>query len=242
MKVWFAALCALTALSACGEPRLSSSQTQTLPPPRANQLTVVELFESQGCSSCPPTIANVNTLAARADVLALMYGVTYWDNLGWTDTFARPAYTDRQRAYARALQARVYTPQVILNGRADLVGNRSDELNAAIARAASTRFAATVSAVGDQVSVSALTPGAASAEVWLVRYDPTTQNVAIAAGENNGRTIAHVDIVRELTRLGNWTGAAQTYTLPRASQPGLRTAILVQRRGGGPILGAAKIA
>lgn len=241
MKLWFAALCALVALAGCGEPRVSTSQTQT-PPPRANQLTVVELFESQGCSSCPPTIANVNALATRSDVLALMYGVTYWDNLGWTDTFARPAYTDRQRAYARALQARMYTPQVILNGRADLVGNHGDELNAAVARAASTHFSVAVSAAGDQISVRALTPESASAEVWLVRYDPTTQNVAITAGENNGRTIAHVDIVRELTRLGDWAGTAQTYTLPRASQPGLRTAILVQGRGGGPILGAAKIA
>src|SRR5882757_4787911 len=84
--------------------------------------TVVELFQSQGCSSCPPAIANVNALADRPDILALSFSVTYWDYLGWKDTFAQQAFTARQRDYARGLHGEVYTPQVVINGRAGLVG------------------------------------------------------------------------------------------------------------------------
>jgi hypothetical protein len=240
MKHWLAGVFALAMLASCGEPRVSNLRAPQTPPP--SQLTVVELFESQGCSSCPPAIANVNALASRGDVLALMYGVTYWDDLGWPDTFAQPAFTERQRAYARAMGARMYTPQVVLNGRTDLVGNRRDEFEAAIARAAASRFSATVRVSGDQATVTALAPETADAEVWLVRYDPMTRNVAIGAGENRGRTIAHVDIVREITRLGDWNGSAQTYVLPRSYGASLRSAVLVQGLNGGPILGAVKIA
>ena len=86
-------------------------------------LTVVELFQSQGCSDCPPANANVMALADRPDLLTLSFGVTYWDNLGWKDTFASPQFTARQWDYAHALRhTEVYTPQVIVNGRADIVG------------------------------------------------------------------------------------------------------------------------
>ena len=89
----------------------------------AGPVKVLELFQSQGCSSCPPANANLNALAGRSDVIALSYGVTYWDYLGWTDSFAKPAYTERQRAYGRTLgNPNVYTPQMVLNGRADFVG------------------------------------------------------------------------------------------------------------------------
>ena len=94
---------------------------------------VVELFQSQGCSSCPPANANVIALADRPDVLALSFGVTYWDDLGWKDTFATPQYTARQWDYARALRPRnVATPQVVINGRRDVVGNDRGELEPAI--------------------------------------------------------------------------------------------------------------
>ena len=86
-------------------------------------LTVVELYQSQGCSSCPPAIANINAIADRPDILALTFAVTYWDQLGWKDTFASPGFTARQYDYAHGLgHGGVYTPQVVINGRADLVG------------------------------------------------------------------------------------------------------------------------
>ncbi len=95
---------------------------------------VVELFQSQGCSSCPPANANLNAIADRPGVLALSFAVTYWDYLGWKDRFAQPAFTERQRAYAKSKQSDgVYTPQVVINGRRAIVGARRGSFDAAIA-------------------------------------------------------------------------------------------------------------
>ncbi|MBS0385706.1 MAG: DUF1223 domain-containing protein [Proteobacteria bacterium] len=204
--------------------------------PPNSEPVVVELFESQGCSSCPPANANVNALSARQDVLTLIYGVTYWDQLGWTDTFARPEFTQRQRDYARGLgNDNVYTPQVVLNGRMDLVGNDRAQLDAAIRRAAAP-FAAHGSIAADRLELVAV--HGVHADLWLARYDPRTLNVAIRAGENDGRTLPHIHVVRELRRLGVWDGSARSYRLPPATQAGLRTAVLIQSQNGGPIVGA----
>jgi hypothetical protein len=234
----FRAACLIATLllaSAC-----SNAGATVNPPARVGQLVVVELFESQGCSSCPPANANVNALAGRPDVLSLIYGVTYWDQLGWTDTFARPEFTARQRDYAHGLgNDNVYTPQVVLNGREDIVGNDRTALDAAIRRAANAQFSASVSIVDNAAEIWPMHATAVAADVWLVRYDPRTLNVPIRAGENNGRTLPHTHVVREVRRLGAWDGAAQTYRLPAPTQPGLRVAVLVQGRDGGPIIGAA---
>jgi hypothetical protein len=205
------------------------------------QPVVVELFQSQGCSSCPPADANLNAIADRADVLALSFAVTYWDNLSWKDTFASPQFTARQYAYARGLgRDDVATPQVVINGRHDLVGNDRRELDAAI-RAAGAPSGASLALSPGSISIAAGPAPARGADVWLVRYDPRVQLVAIRRGENGGKTLPHRDIVRELVRLGEWSGAARTYVLPRGRDPGLKTAILVQAANGGPILGAAKL-
>jgi hypothetical protein len=201
--------------------------------------TVVELFQSQGCSSCPPAIANVNALADRPDLLALSFSVTYWDYLGWKDTFAQGAFTQRQRDYARGQHGGVYTPQVVINGRTPLVGINRGELTSAIAHAAAPANAPAVTVTGNQVSVSAASPG--NADIWLVRYDPRVQNVDISAGENSGVLLPHRNIVRALVRLGGWSGAAQSYVMPGGGDPAWRTAVLVQAKNGGPILAAAKL-
>ena len=195
---------------------------------------VVELFQSQGCSSCPPAIANVNALADRADLLPLMFAVTYWDQLGWKDTFARPEFTARQVAYGRRFGDGAYTPEVVINGRADLVGADRRQLDHAIASVVPLQGPAWARA-GAAVTVGA---GSGSAEVWLVRYDPRVQNVPIGAGENSGVTIAHRNIVRELVLLGNWSGAAQRYVLTAGGDPAWRSAVLVQEKNAGPILAA----
>jgi hypothetical protein len=199
--------------------------------------TVVELFQSQGCSSCPPAIANVNALADRPDILALMFAVTYWDNLGWKDTFARPEYTARQVTYGRVFGDGAYTPEVVIDGRADLVGADRGQLNAALARAVPLAGPA-LSRSGDSVTVGA---GSGAADVWLVRYDPRVQNVAIGAGENSGITIAHKNIVRGLVKLGAWSGAAQAFAIPGGGDPAWRSAVLVQAKNGGAMLAALKL-
>lgn len=199
--------------------------------------TVVELYQSQGCSSCPPADAVVNRLADRPDVIALSFAVTYWDDLGWKDTFGSPAYTARQWDYAHAAgRAQVATPQVIVNGRAAVLGSREGELNQAIARNAN-HDGPTVAAKGGQVAIG---QGKGDATIWIVGYDPRTINVAIRAGENGGRTLAHRNIVRQLVSIGQWHGAPASFPLP-ATQAGLQTAVLVQQGKGGPIIAAARI-
>lgn len=202
--------------------------------------TVVELYQSQGCSSCPPAIRNVNAIADRSDILALTFAVTYWDGLGWKDTFARPEFTSRQYAYAHGLHhADVYTPQVVINGRADLTGTDRFELLAAMARTVTTK-GPDISVSEDTVSVLA-SPTLPAADVWLVRYDSRVLSVRIGSGENGGISIAPRNVVRELVRLGGWAGTAQTYHVPPGGDQAWHSAILVQARMGGPILSARKL-
>ncbi len=211
---------------------------QDRPTPAPAQLVVVELFQSQGCSSCPPAEANLNAIAGQPDILALSFGVTYWDGLGWKDTFASSAYTDRQWAYARQRgRSNVWTPQVYVDGQADLVGADRAELDQAIARAGMR--GPPLSWQPDTLTVGAGKPTAAS-DVWLVRYDPRTLDVAIGGGENGGRTLPHRNVVRELIHLGKWDGSTRVFPLPAASMPGLSTAALVQGEAGGAMLSAAK--
>jgi hypothetical protein len=206
-------------------------------------LTVVELFQSQGCSDCPPANANVMALSGRPDILALSFGVTYWDYLGWKDTFASPQYTARQWDYAHALHhSEVYTPQVVVNGRADIVGRDKAALEALIAREANA------SAPSVQIARANVTVGAGQSDagqsgahqVWLVRFDPNIENVPIARGENGGLTLPHRNVVKELVKLGEWNGRSSSYAIPAARQSGLREAVLVQSGPGGAIVAAAR--
>ena len=200
---------------------------------------VVELFTSQGCSSCPPTNAAVAELADRPDVLALSFGVTYWDYLGWKDTFAAPAYTQRQRDYARWLGNRqVFTPQVVVNGRASTVGASRGLIERELRRADRGAGGPALRLEPGRVSVGGA-KGAQGADVWLVRYDPRVVRVPVRRGENGGRTLPHRNVVRQLVRLGGWSGEPRAYVLPAAA-PGLRTAVLVQDRRSGAVLAAAK--
>jgi hypothetical protein len=201
---------------------------------------VVELFQSQGCSSCPPANADLNAIADRPDVLALSFGVTYWDQLGWKDTFAKPQFTARQWAYAKGFNRHnVATPELVIDGRKDILGADRQALDAAVKSAARSQ-AVSLSLVAGKVEIGAGAKPAKAADVWLVRYDPRTVQVSIRRGENGGKTLPHRNIVRELVRLGGWSGQAQSYTAPPPADPALKTAILVQGAGGGPILAAAK--
>lgn len=202
------------------------------------QPVVVELFTSQGCSSCPPANASLAAISNRPDVLALSFGVTYWDYLGWKDTFAKPEFTQRQVRYERGLgHDGPFTPQIVVNGSSDTVGNELGEVERIVA--ASHLDGPKISVEGTNVSVGAATPATSAADVWLVRYEPRTINVSVARGENEGVTLPHKNVVRELTHLGSWSGRAVSFTISPA-QAGLATAILVQRPSGGTILAAYK--
>ena len=202
--------------------------------------TVVELFQSQGCSSCPPAAANVLAVSDRPDVLALAFEVDYWDRLGWKDTFSSPAWTERQYAYARAMaRDGVYTPQVVVNGRVEGDGLEAGGLASLMRRGDRGDAGPAVAFDGQAVKLGAGPAPVRPADVLLVRFDPRVVEVAIRRGENAGKTLPHKDVVREVTRLGGWDGAAQSLALPEARSE-LAEAVIVQTEGAGPILAAAR--
>jgi hypothetical protein len=202
--------------------------------------TVVELFQSQGCSSCPPAAANVAAVSDRADVLALSFAVDYWDRLGWKDTFSKAAWTARQYAYARAMgRDGVYTPQVVVNGRVEGDGLEPGELQGLMSRGDRGAGGPIVGFSGGAVTVGAGAAPAGGADVWLARYIPHTVEVAIARGENAGHTLPYKDVVREMILLGKWRGEAATFSVPGGGSD-LAEAAIVQGSGCGPIVAAAR--
>ncbi len=202
---------------------------------------VIELFQSQGCSSCPPAAANVMAISDRADVLALAFEVDYWDRLGWKDTFSKPAWTARQYAYAHAMgRDGVYTPEVVVNGRVEGDGLSSSELAELMSRGDRGAGGPAVGFAGGAVTVGAGAAPAGGADVWLARYDPRIVEVAIKRGENAGRTLPHKDVVHEMILLGRWHGQPAAFPLPAGGEQNFAEAAIVQSAGAGPILAAAR--
>jgi hypothetical protein len=200
--------------------------------------TVIELFTSQGCSSCPPANANLAALSDRPGVLALSFSVTYWDRLGWKDTFGRQDYTARQEAYETPLgQPSAFTPQMVIDGRKSLVGNELSEVERLIA-AARRDSGPSLRMGGGVAQIGAGSAPREGADVWLVRYDPHRVEVIVSRGENAGRTLSQKNVVHDLALLGRWTGSAMTIPTSKTAD-GLHMAVIVQARGGGPILAAA---
>jgi hypothetical protein len=208
------------------------------------QPVVVELYTSQGCSSCPPADALLQELAARDDVIALALHVDYWDYIGWKDSFARPLFTQRQKGYARAAGHRtIYTPQMVIAGEDHVVGYRPMELADLIEAHQGRPAAAAIrlSRTGTELTVDiAPAPGLGGpAVVQLVRYEPA-QSVEIGTGENAGRTIAYANVVTEWTRLAEWDGRAALHLTAPAPGPA-PLAVILQRQNFGPILAAAAL-
>ena len=196
---------------------------------------VIELYQSQGCSSCPPANAVLNGLADRKDLITLSFAVTYWDDLGWKDRFAQPAFTQRQRDYASAYKRpNVATPQMVINGRGFIVGTTAAEVAQGLKTYARTGAEPEIAWNGDRLTVGA---GVGSGQVWLVRYDPQNLEVPVTAGENAGRTLPHRHIVKSLVKIADWSGRPVTVSVPPAPA-GLDTAVLVQAGQGGPIVAA----
>lgn len=205
---------------------------------------VIELYTSQGCSSCPPADEFLTTLAPRDDVIALALHVDYWDYIGWKDEFASPHYTARQKAYAMAAGRRsVYTPQVIVGGQQHVVGNHPKDVTDLIAKHAAKQqtIALDLDRKGNQLEIRATATQQHPEPllVQLVRYRPSAR-VEIRKGENAGRTMIYSNIVTEWKIVGEW----DTSTPLRAGGPITGDApvvVIVQRKGPGEILGAARL-
>lgn len=203
---------------------------------------IVELFTAQGCAGCPEANARVEAVADEPGVIALTYAVDYWDYLGWPDTFARPEFAQRQRDYRRPLRLRdVSTPQVVIDGRRQVVGGQADALQAAIDEEGERRvFPPEIEfrESGDSVGVGSGRSPAGGAEVVAVFYTPGPQTVEIASGDNRGRTVRHVNVVRSVRVLGAWSGRSVLYPLP-AADTGQAVAVLVQAKVDRRILNGA---
>jgi hypothetical protein len=201
---------------------------------------VVELFTSEGCSSCPPAEAYLGELAGRRDVLALAFHVDYWDDLGWRDKFGLAEAVQRQRVYTNTLRrSSAYTPQVVVDGQEDYVGSDRAAIGKSLA-ANRDGVAIALSVRDGQVLIDlAAQANVAASDIVLVGYRRQAVS-AIGRGENAGRTLTEFNIVRVIRTLGQWDGRAQQFQARVDSFPGDATdvAALVQPVGQAPIIGA----
>jgi hypothetical protein len=208
----------------------------------ASRPVVVELFTSEGCSSCPPADAIMADLArSRPDLLPLTFHVTYWNNLGWQDPFSFPAATERQRRYvAASVSPNVYTPAMVVDGRRDVVGSDRAAVEATLARAKAEATTAAPVAVARAEDALLITvgAGAGTGRVLLLGYDRQHQT-HVGHGENSGRTLLEANIVRSMSVAGAWTG--QALRLGASLPAGEEVAVVVQADDG-RVLGAARLA
>ncbi len=215
--------------------------------------TVIELFTSQGCNSCPPADALLGKYAERDDVIALSFSVDYWDYLGWKDTLANPEYSARQRAYASARHdGQVYTPQVVVNGTAHVVGSNRSAIQNAINETLQSRYTRNdvelkLWSEGDTLWIHAnAVPDKErkpSGTIWIALVKKKV-HVAIKRGENAGKVITYFNVVRDLSPIGKWSGEEVTLTLPkydlmRYGSDGCT--VLLQADNAGPIIAAVEM-
>ena len=211
-------------------------------------LTVVELYTSQGCSSCPPADALLGELVKQKNVLGLSFHVDYWDYIGWRDPYAKSAYSKRQKGYAATFKKSfVYTPQIVVHGVKETTG--SDEYSVkGLIRQAATAPNVPIEIVRTKLGGLTVTVSAgkrpAQATVWIALYDK--EHVThVKRGENRGRTIRNYNVVRYFEKVGEWQGKKLLLTIPAAllkAHSGDGCAIILQSATKGPILGAAAIA
>ncbi len=206
---------------------------------------VVELYTSQGCSSCPPADAFLATLAPRKNVIALALHVDYWDYIGWKDVFASPQFSHRQKSYARHTGRRsVYTPQMVIQGQDEVVGTHPMDVSELVMKhqrsAGNIDLKISRSKPGEiAISAQATRPLDHELVVQIVRYRPSAQ-IAVLRGENAGRTLAYTNIVTEWSVIGQWD-SRQPLSIKAKAAGDLPVVVLVQRQGPGAIEAAARI-
>lgn len=208
---------------------------------------VVELFTSQGCSSCPPADELLVQLAERTDIVALTYNVDYWDYLGWRDTLGKPEHSARQRAYAKTRgDGAVYTPQIVVNGRAHAVGSNRRAVSNLIKQARGAQAAAPEITLRQSKEALVIRVGEANANgrakatIYVAGVQPRA-TIAIKRGENRGRKITYANVVRKLVPVGMWDGTEKEIRVDPATVMGgevTSCAVLLQSSHGGPILAA----
>jgi hypothetical protein len=210
---------------------------------QAAETVVVELFTSQGCSSCPPADRILGELASEENVIALALHVDYWDYLGWKDEFASPDNTKRQRAYARAKGERtIYTPQMVVGGMDHVVGSRGMKVAKIIQKHSERKMPVSIRLRrnGDAVSIQATGSGdLPNMVVYLATYSPK-ETVNVRRGENAGRTLTYHNVVRRMAPIGSWNGQG-TFNASANVSGNAPVVVLMQAGNGGPIMGASRL-
>lgn len=209
----------------------------------ARPVVLVELFTAQGCGPCREANGQLGKLAEIPGVAALTFSVDYWDYLGWTDTFARPEFGERQKAYvARQNLREPYTPQMIVDGKPAPKGLKAPEAEKLTRAAIGAPHAQPdIQFIGPRrVDVGFGRAARGGGEVWLVRYAPGQAETQVKAGDNRGQTIVQTNVVREVRKLGAWYGRPRAYRLPAAEGESLRELIVVQAPRGGRVMGLAE--
>lgn len=210
-------------------------------------LSVVELYQSQGCKSCPPALPTIHkSIDNASNTLLLTYDVTYWDNADWKDTFGRSAWDARQRAYVTKWgRTGIFTPQVVVDGVADGVGARQGEVSDIISRARDmgNQLAWTISIdkLGDELLIKSDRAEAETHDIVVVSYDPKSQVVKVGKGTNKGKKMPYRNLVTDIQKIGEWRGGELKVDLPQYVQDGYERVALVQGQTGGPIVGALKV-
>jgi len=203
-----------------------------------SQPIVVELFTSQGCPMCPSANQLLAEYGARSDVIALAWGVSYWDAYGWTDQYAQSAFVDRQKAYVEAGEARrVYTPHFVINGAPERLRFNSERIDSAVSAALPVALSQIDHAGSEARLILEGDARSTPADVWTACYKPGIETRRIESGRNAGMEMTHFNMVRQLTHLGEWMGGALSLTLPDVPE-GLACVVLVQDGPGGVILSA----
>jgi hypothetical protein len=206
-----------------------------------SRATVVELYTSEGCSSCPPAEAQIGKLAQQDSIIALAFHVDYWDSLGWRDRFALPEAVARQRRYAHALHlSSVYTPQLVIDGQRDVVGGGAG-IGTSAGGKPGVPLEIALHARQLVVTLGAQQPPPAGpCDVLLLGYLPEAVS-QVTRGENAGHELHEFNIVRSVRKLGDWQGEGETFTVPLTAlaNDAIGVAVLVQQRDQGPIVGAA---
>ncbi len=208
---------------------------------------VVELFTSQGCSSCPPADRLLSAMAHDPNKVALTFPVDYWDFIGWKDTFAEPAFSARQKAYAAVRgDSHVYTPQAVIDGLVDAVGSDRTAIEQAVAAYNGHDGALTipmrVRETGGVLHIDVAAGEGAPASVYVLRVI-RSQTVAIGRGENSGRNVTYTNVVRAMRKIGEWNGTAQEFSLVELRGNDEGYVVLLQKGSlerPGAILAAAK--
>jgi hypothetical protein len=217
---------------------------------RVSRPTIIELFQSQGCNSCPPTSSNLQSVIANSvdpNLLVLDYHVTYWDHLGWKDIYGKDEFNERQRDYARRRgDTRVYTPQVVVNGVSEGVGQSDSNLKDIIKKGQKSRKGerwAQLELVAGERKLKVTGPSDMKGIVTVVTYDERLLSVDIKTGENMGKRLISTHIVRNMEQIEDWKGGKQLFELPSRGDihKRWRQAVLVQQGKGGPIIGAGTV-